>query len=97
MKDKEYYFGIKNNGHDKYAQLHIVPAKYWEEHKSKYPGYIPDDALADKFESHGFIECMENVFEFNVNNMSIKKAIEKATSFGKITHNKEFENFINNN
>lgn len=95
MADKKYYFGIKNCGYDKYAQLHIVPADYWDSKKSKYPGYIPDDALADTFEQNGFIECMENVFEFNRDNISNTKAIEMATNFGKLIYNKEFENYIN--
>lgn len=97
MKDKEYYFGIKRNCRDTFAELHIVPIKHWEKHKSKYPGYIPDDELADKLEDNGFIECMENVYEFDTKTMSIEDAINKATSLAKITRNKEFEEFINDN
>lgn len=89
-----YYFGVVDRGIDKPAELHLVPAKYWDENHKKYPGYIPDSSVNDMLEDAGYIECMENVYEFDLDGRDVKTVIDViANEFG-IEHNMEFQNTL---
>lgn len=93
--ESKYLFGVREPDKDGVAEVHIVPTKHWEEHHQKYPGYIPDNNLADMLESEGFIECMENVYEFSINTVSIDNVINLLiTKFG-MKHSSEFQEIIN--
>lgn len=92
---KSYLFGIRTYENNGNAEIHLVPTEYWNEKHTKYPGYIPDSALADTFEEHGYIECMENIFEFNINKISMDETLEFIKTLGNIEHSAEFEHFVN--
>ena len=90
-----YYFGVVDHGNSKTAEVHLVPADYWDTNHKKYPGYIPDNSVTDELESNGYIECMENVYEFDLNGEDVETVIDViAKKFG-IKHNMEFQNTLN--
>lgn len=93
MSNIKYLFGIRSSGRNK-AEVHLVQSDYWAKNHKKYPRYIPDNSVANTLENKGFIECMENVYEFNTSKISVSKAKEILMSLGNMEHSVEFESTL---
>lgn len=91
---KQYLFAIKKPASFSMGYVKIVPKDHWNNHHTEYHGYIPDKKLADSVEDLGFIECMENTFEFKLTEYSIDEVIKLISSLGNLEYCKEFEDFI---
>lgn len=92
LDSKPYLFciTIKND----IGFIHIVPKNYWDDHRVKYPDYIPDDALIESIEELGYMEVMQNTFEFNTRKTSQKKVKSDFQECGNFEYSKDFEKYM---
>jgi hypothetical protein len=95
MSNDRFYFAFAGSVEKGMDSICVVPVNFWETEHRKCRKYITNDKLADKIERIGFMECMENTFEFKKSKYSKEEVKKLLSSIGDIEYSQDFQDYLN--